>query len=369
MRRHSDALVDVLSGSFDRTISVNVFHGPDRVKENLRFESWSLSGDLDNEIACTGSGTIVYDSVHGESLVPEGTKGVLSPFRATLELVMTVSAGRFVESVSLGMFDLTRIRSAWDATADVNGVERVVASRVQVEFQSLESKLRRWGFRSPEMPRSLISCFDEIRRISGFPVSETVADAAIPADTVWEAKQGGRLEAVQRLARVLGGVAVVDSAGALTIIPDAIGAKVGDLWLGSRGTVVDVGYEVDAETVYNVVVGHFEDDNRNEIWSVAEKTIGDLAADGLFGENTRYYSSDFVKTREQAQSAVDSILALSTGSQQYDVPIQCHINPLVELGDVLALNGWVRPLTGRLVSFQMSDAELMTVTLRVSRPL
>jgi hypothetical protein len=369
MRRHSDALLDVLSGSFDRSIVVNVFHGADRVKSDLRFESWSLSGDLDNEIACTGSGTIVYDSVHGESLVPEGTKGVLSPFRATLELVMTINAGRFSESVSLGMFDLTKIRSAYDVTAEVAGVERVVASRVQVEFQSLDAKLRRWGFRSPEMPVQLESCFDEIRRISGMPVNETVADAAIPTQTVWEAKQGGRLDAVQRLARVLGGVALVDSAGALTIIPDEVGEKVGDLYLGARGTVVDVGYEVDTESVYNVVVGHFEDDDRNEIWAVAETTVGDLAVDGPYGENTRYYSSDFVKTQAQASTAVASILALSTGSQQYDVPIQCHINPLVELGDVLELNEWVRSLTGRLVAFQMSESELMSITLRVTRPL
>jgi hypothetical protein len=369
MRRHSDALLDVLTGSFDRTVTVNVLHGPDRVKEGLRFESWSLRGDLDSEIACTGSGVIVYDSVNGESLVPEGTKGVLSPFRATLELVMTISAGKFSESVSLGLFDLDRITSAYDTVADVTGREVVTASRVAVEFSSLDSRVRRRGFRSPEHPASLDSCFDELRRITGFPVRESVADAPIPASTVWEAKQGGRLDAVQRLGNVLGGIPVVDSAGAFTIIPDELGDVVGTLRLGDRGTVTDVGYEVDTEEVYNVVVGHFEDDNRNEIWSVAQVTLGDLAVDGLFGENTRYYSSDFVKTQEQADTAVASILALSTGSQQYDVPIQCHINPLVELGDVLELDGWTRPLVGRLVAFSMSNTELMNVDLRVERPL
>jgi hypothetical protein len=45
------------------------------------------------------------------------------------------------------------------------------------------------------------------------------------------------------------------------------------------------------------------------------------------------------------------------------------VNPLGELGDVLELNEWVRPLTGRLVSFQLSDSELMSLTLRVTRPL
>lgn len=369
MRRHSDELLDVLSGSFSRSVTVNVFHGPDRVKEGLRLESWSLVGDLDNEVTTTGSGVIVYESVNGESLVPVGTKGVLSPFRATLELVMTVTAGGFSESVSLGLFDLTAVPSAVDVSATVLGREVATVSRVAVEFASLDSRIRRWGFRSPEHPPTLDSCFGEIRRITGMPVVESVADREIPTSTVWEAKQGGRLEAVQKLAAVLGGVPVVDSAGAFTVVPDEITDPVGRLRLGDRGTVTDVGYEVDTDSVYNVVVGHFEDEERNEIWAVAEVTIGDLATSGPYGENTRYYSSDFVRTQEQADSAVQSILALSTGSQQYDVPVQCHISPVAELGDVMELTGWVRPLVGRLVSFSMSESELMTVTLRTVRQL
>lgn len=369
MRQHSDGLRDVLSGSFDRQVTVNVFHGVERVKEGLRLESWTLRGDLDAQVACTGSGVIVYESVKGESLVPEGTKGVLSPFRATLELVMTVTAGRFEESVSLGLFDITSIPSAFDVYADVNDQRVVVASRVEVEFASLDRRVLRRGFRSPEHPPSLTSCFDELRRITGFPVEQTVDDQPIPANIVWEPKQGGRLEAVQRLGDILGGIPVVNSSGAFTIIPDEVGDPVGELWLGSNGTVVDVGYSVDTDTVYNTVVGHFEDDNRTEIWAVAEVLTGDLAVDGLYGENTRYFSSEFVKTKAQAETAVQSVLALATGSQQYDVPVQCHINPLVELGDVLELKGWVRPLVGRLWAFAMSSTELMTVTLRVERPL
>src|SRR3546814_20101955 len=99
--------------------------------EGLRFESWSLDGDLDNDIPITGTGVIVHDSVAaGESLVPVGTKGVLSPFRATLELVMHVTAGGFSESVSLGIFDLVRIPSAYDTTATLDRQRRVMGKRV-----------------------------------------------------------------------------------------------------------------------------------------------------------------------------------------------------------------------------------------------
>src|SRR3546814_10794582 len=153
------------------------------------------------------------------------------------------------------------------------------------------------------------------------PVVETVEDKPIPGSTVWEPKQGGRLEAVQKLADVLGGIPLVNSVGAFTSVPDEVGEPVGELTLGARGTVVDVGYEVDTDTVYTAVVGQFEDDQRNEIWAVAEQQDGDHAAGGLFGENTRYSSSDLVKTQAQANSAVRSILALSVGSQEYETGI------------------------------------------------
>lgn len=369
MRDHNDDFLNVLSGSFERRLFVNVFHGSDRVLEDVAFESWSLDADMSAEVCTSGSGVVVYQSVAGESLTPTGTKGILSPFRATLELVMEISAGGYTRRVSLGLFRVTRIPSATDYTAVVNGVEKVIASRVAVEFLSLDESVRRRGFRSPENPPSLASCYEEIRRITDMPVEETVADAAIPASTTWEAKQGGRLEAVHTLGDALGGTAVVNSAGAWTIIPDEIGDPVGTLSLGDLGTVLDVGAEIDTDTVYNVVVGVFEDANRAPIYSVATAPAGDLQVGGLYGENTRYYSSDFVKTQAQADSAVQSILDLSIGSQQYDVQIQCHINPLVELGDVLELTGWSRPIVGQLRKISMSDGAYMNVTLRVNREL
>jgi len=368
VRRHTDALLDVLSGSFERDVTVNVYHGSVRVQEGLRLESWSLSGDLDNEVVCTGAGVIVYESVKGESLVPVGTEGVLSPFRATLELIMTVSAGDFTESVSLGLFLLTRVPSAHDFTADRNGSAVVVASRVTVEFRSLDERVRRWGFRSPEHPQSS-SCWDELRRITGMPVKETVADATVSASVLYEAKQGGRLAAVQLLGDSLGGVPVVDSSGAWVVIPDVVGDPVGVLRLGVQGTVTDVGYEVSTDDVFNVVVGQFESEDRAEIWVVKEAGNGDLSPSGLFGENTVYVSDDRVKTLADAIVRVDQALAQYTSSQQYDVPIQCHINPVVELGDVVELEGWTRSLSGRLVRFSMSESELMTVVLRTARAL
>src|SRR3546814_20364587 len=121
----------------------------------------------------------------------------------------------------------------------VAGVDVVVASRVQVEFRSLEERVRRRGFRSAEHPASLGSCWDEIRRITGMPVVETVEDKPIQGSSVWEPKPGGRLEAVQKLADVLGGIPPVNSVGAFPIVTEDVGWPGGEWPRGCGGLAVD----------------------------------------------------------------------------------------------------------------------------------
>jgi hypothetical protein len=368
VRQHTPELLPVLTGSFTRRLFANVFHGTNRVLEDVPFESWSLTGDIDAKVKYWGAGAIVCTTKDGKSLSPIGTAGILSPFRMRLELVMEITAADFRERVSLGMFRATAVPRSKDTNAIVNGDVVTTASRVEVTFHSLEENVRRRGMRFPEQPPTGASCFSEIRRLTDMPVQETVDDVAAPPIT-YEAKQEGRLNAVGMLADELGGVPIVNSAGAWVIIPDEIGEPVAELHLGKNGTVTDVGNEIDTDTIYNCVVGIFEDNLRNPIYSVAEVTTGPLAVGGDYGENTRYYASDKVTTQEQADSAVKAILALSTGAQEYDVPIQCHVNPLIELGDVTALLGWTRDLTGRVVRVALSDSALMNVTLRVPRSL
>lgn len=369
MRQFTSALVDVLTGSFERELSVNVFTGSDRVLTGGRFEAWQLESDLNGKVCSSGSGVVVKESTAGESLVPVGTKGVLSPFRARLELVMTIRAGEFVEAISLGMFRVTAIPSAVDFYATHEGKEVVVASRVEVKFSSLDEDVARRGFVFPEQSRTNVSAFGEIRRLSGMPVQETVPDVMMPSLKVWEARRGGRLDAVLELGNVLGGSAVVNSRGAWVVVPDAIGSPVATLQLGELGTVLEVSDEIETASVYNEVVGTFEDVNGQPIYAVARVTMGDLSVTGPYGTNTLYHSDDKVKTQTQADLVVQSVLAKSIGSQQYDVQVQCHVNPLVELGDVVQLLGWKRNLVGKVVKTSLSDSAYMNVTLRVDREL
>ncbi|WP_433584543.1 hypothetical protein [Microbacterium hydrocarbonoxydans] len=369
MRHGSNQLSDTLSSTFERELKVNIYNGTERVLEGERFESWQLDADLGAKVCTSGSGVLVHESVMGESLSPVGTKGLLSPFRARIEPVLTVRDGDFEESISLGMFRATGVPATSDTLVEFQGEEVVSASRVGIRFESLDEDTRRWGFRSPEQSPAGASAFGEIRRLTGMPVEQTVPDVPMPTIKVWEARKGSRLDAVLELGRILGGSAVVNSRGAWIIVPDAVGDPVATLRLGELGTVLDVADEIDTEEVYNEVVGAFEDANGNPIRAVAEVTSGDLAVTGNYGRNTQYYSSDLVKTQEQAQTAVQALLDISTGSQVYDVQIQCHVNPLVEIGDVVKLEGWKRPLIGRLRRVSMSDSAYMNVTIRVHREL
>lgn len=369
MRQGSAELIKVLSGSFERELTVNVFNGPNRVLVGERFDSWQLSSDLGGKVCSSGSGVVIHESVHGESVSPSGTHGVLSAFRARVEPVMTIRTGGFSESVSLGTYRVISNPTVMDATAVFDGEEVVVASSVGVDFLSLDEDVNRWGFRFPEQSSAGASAFGEIRRFTGMAVEQTVPDVALPSVKVWEAKQGGRLDAVLELGRILGGSAVVNSRGAWVIIPDVVGAPVATLRLGEFGTVLDVADEIDTDTVYNEVVGSFEDDAGNPFYSIAAVEDGDLSIGGDYKPNTRYYANDVIKTQAQGDAAVRSVLDLSIGSQQYDVQIQCHVNPLVEVGDVVALEGAKRPLVGQLRKVSLSDSAYMNVTMRVHREL
>lgn len=369
MRQHSEALEDVLSGSFERELTVDVFNGANRVMTRARFESWQLDADLGRNIPVQGRGVVVAESELGESLVPVGTEGVLSPFRARVEPILTIRAGDFAESISLGIHRVVAVPTAVDSTAEIDGRTVVTASRVGLKFESLESDVERRGFRDPVQSNAGVSIYEEIRKFTGMAVEETVPDVALPTLKVWEAKQGGRLDAVLELGRALNGTAVVNSRGAWHVIPDEIGEPVATLRLGPLGTVLDVADEIDTDTVYNEVVGVYEAEDGTPIYSVARVQSGPLSVDGPYGVHTRYHASDLVKTQAQGDAAAQSVLDQSIGSQQYDVQIQCHINPIVEIGDVVELEGWKRQLVGQLRQVNLGDSAYMTVVMRVNREL
>lgn len=367
-RPHSDALKAALRGSFQRRLIVDVYHGSERVAQDLAGSAWSFDGDLYAEVKHSGTMTITHQAIAGESLVPEGLEGTLAPLRAKLLLLMEISAGEFSETVTLGVVRVDRIVDAYDRTATIGDREVVVASVVRLDFVSLEDDVAGAGFHSPEQAPSTASAFDELRRILDLPVVENVPDKAIPAATAYEARHGGRLKAAQQLSAILGGIGVVSPTGVWTIVPDVPTGPALELALGEDGTVVDVPFAIDTKDVYTTVVGNFETADRKPIYSKKTFPSGPLADRSLIPDRVKYVTSDQVRTQAAADEFVQAQLQASL-IHRYQAPVQCVVNPLVELGDPAEVIGHTRALTGRVVKYALSESALMTITLEASREL
>lgn len=368
MRVHGESLAQVLTGSFSTRLIADVFYGAERRLADLPVGSWELKWDSEARIKSGGSLTVEYTSDLAESLSPSEFTDILAPFGQELNLLMEVSAGEFKETVQLGHYRITAVPDARDEHMKLLGRTLTIGSRVSLTLVDRMVAVERAGFRSEQSPPSLVSCWAEIQRLTGMQVLRSVADKAIPTSVVYLAEQGGRLKAVQELARTLGGVAYVTPDGAVSVLPDEAGPVVGALTLGSSGTILDVAHSMESDGVYNEVVGNFEDDERNPIYAVKALTSGPLSIDGPYGPYTRYYSSPYVKTQAAADSAVAAILTQVSSTQTYRVPVQCLVNPLIEDGDVVTVE---RPeggvLTGRVVSHKFGSSNLMSLDLDVQR--
>lgn len=392
--RSVEGVAGVVADGFSRVLQIDVLHGTDLVG-TAQATSWSLDGDLDVDPKTTGRFRIVHPSVHGESWVPRGVDGVLSPFRATLLLTEVISAGEFERRVPLGLFDVVRVPFAQDVTATVGarwvetfttvddlfteqfteefpgesvyaageyvgGREVVAASIVDVEVESLDGRVLGASFRSPR--KSLASAWAEWRAVGLLPVVETVPDVTVPVK-VWPAEAGSRLDDVQTVARALGGVPVVDSSGQW-VLADGNTPTV-TLTLGEHGTVVDLSSEVTLDGFFNVVVGDYEDANGKPLRSVWVAP-GHLSPEALGRELVTYRTSDTVTTLAQANADTAAYGALVT-SQETDVEVTCVYHPLLELGDHVTVDG--ADVSGVAVRVQVSDRATMRVVVRVRRQL
>ena len=365
MRPHSDLLSEVLSGSFDVKLHVDVFSGTDRVIRNLNVTDWSLGWDYSN-IGFTGSLNVVEQTDEGVSLIPRGPYGVLSPHAgARVLILMEIMAGAFTETVQLGWARIIKYSDAKDTVVTVDGRRVVTATEIRLELAGIEIGVLRDGLAAPQQPPAGATCYSEIRRLSGLPMFETLPDQSVPALT-YEAKQGGRWDACLELAKHLGGVLYVTSQGGLTVHDPDVALSL-ELAVGDDGTIHDYTQSADTDAVYNVVHGSFEDDAGNPIYATAELRDGPMRAGGEYGRYARYYSSDFVKTRAAAQSAVQAILSQYTWGELYEVPVTCIVNPLVEVGDRVKATTTETTVEGIVTSVQLRPGALMQITLEVAR--
>jgi hypothetical protein len=365
MRTHSDELEAVLlTGSFSTRLIVDAFAGPDRTITDLGAAGWDLRWDREGDLKSAGTLAVVHMTDEGTTVVPSEVTDPLAPFGQEVNILMEISAGDFSETVQIGYYRLGAGDGASDEYADVGDRRVVTSSSLRLQLEDRLSAVKRRGFRSEENPAST-SGWDELARITGLQVVRSLADITLSEEFVYAAVKGGRLAAVRTIAFLIGGTEYTTPDGALSVLPATPGDVVGRLVLGEDGTIDGEDLGMDSSEVFNVVVGDFETVDRIPIHVVSEAT-GDLAPGGLYSENTYYHSNSAITTEAAAEIEVAAVLAQMSETKARRITVQCVLNPLVELGDVLEVerrDGSL--LTAQVVKYRYGTSSLMTLEMDV----
>lgn len=339
MRVVSDDLRSVLAdGVYDVVWSADLIYDGLPRAQNLLLSAPRFSWDAGAQIQGRGSATVVWDDVFAQSVVPRDIGDMFSPFGAELQVDVLVSAGEFVERVSMGRFVLDSVPSAVEyAIANPRGGEPlVVESTVSLSLADYFLRVSRDSFAFPTSPRSS-SMWDEAQRLTGLPVFRSIPDRTLPTAITYDED---RLDALEKVFGPSNAWPALTSSGALTAMPKTWPAPVGRIEM-----VVDAPLEMRSENVYNRVVvdGKNPDSSGPVLRAVAEIQDGYLRArnaDGSrspFGGNTYRYSSDFLTTQAQCQQTADDLLSQVSRIRSVTRRIVEPFNPLRELGDVLVL--------------------------------
>ncbi|MEF3322311.1 hypothetical protein PV375_01205 [Gulosibacter sp. GYB002] len=361
----SDLLIFMSPGR-ELRLRVDVLRDGIRVSEELAPEGFTptafeVSWDLSGEIKQVAHVNIVYAHRYGESIVPRDFEAMLGPWGNDIDLTLEARLGEQIASVPVGQLMITAVPEATDSSGKyrLQGRRIVTGSMLTIRAKSQDERIRRNGFSQVTLKPTKISSWDEIVRLTGMLVARNVPDKS-PPQLEYERAQGDRLKQVHALAAHLGGVAVVDAYGVLNIVPDTVGEPVARL----EGTILEAPYSVESDDVYNEVIGSFEDEARNPIVvEPARITSGPLAVGGPYGTYSRFYASEFVKTKAAAQSALQKILQ-QVSKPSFAQKFTAMLDPRMEIGDtwtIVTPNG--EEITGLVTAIKW-DGDVMEGTLQ-----
>jgi hypothetical protein len=367
VRPASDLFGQVIGGTRSVRLIVDVFYDDEPTFEDLPVSDWSLAWDLESELKSTGDLTVAYTSQAGESLTPRGFLDTLAPYGQQVNVLVEVSAGAgFTEVLQLGRYRIAQAPEASDTYFQFLGRTLSAGSLVKLTVDDLLSNVKRAGFHQPEPPILTDTIWGEIQRITGLPVNPSLPDKATPSGLIYQNNTGGRLAAFQDLTSALGGIGVTNSFGEVTAIPfDVDPTPVAVLAMGDNGRVISASTGLDADNLYNVVVGEYQYPDGTPIPVEPAKATGTLAPDGPFGESTFYDKSDTIDTLEAAQARVQTVLNQLIASNTFRITLSCIADYRLEQGDVATFQSMTGAVTGRIISIKFTADGLMEVVLDV----
>jgi len=348
-----------------------VFQEGHRVFQSLPLQDVSTTDDATAQVQYTGQLTFAYQDERGNSIAPYGIDDALSPFGNQVALYLTVSVGSFVERVLVGRYLITstpQINTVWGW---FQGKKIAKGETLQVQIGDFFARTQRNQFDNPTSPPSLASCWSEIARLTGLPITRMVADKPIP-NTV--AYQSDRLSAVYSIATVMDATPFVLPNGSVGARPNDWPDPVDTILGGDGGTLISAPRAMDNQNVYNALIVR---DVSGNILASAEVLDGPLRtknADGSlspYGRVPYYYSDPQITTPDQALAWVTKYLPHYSTLRGMQVTVTEAINPLRDLGDVvtvkrIASGHAVEQFDGRVQQIQRSG-KTQTTTLAVGQ--
>lgn len=339
MRDVSQGLLDVLAdGLYDVAWAADLIYDGVPRAQNLALLDPSFSWDAGAQIQGKGSCGILWDDALAQitrTIVPRDIGDMFSPFGAELQVDVLISAGSFVERVSMGRFVLDSVPSAveYAIAHPLGGEPVVVESTVRLDLADYFLRISRDSHAFPTSPKST-SMWDEAQRLTGLPVFRSVPDRTLPTTITYDED---RLDALEKVFGPSNAWPALTPSGALTARPKTWPDPVGRI-----ERVLDAPLEMRSENVYNrvVVEGKNPDSSGPVLRAVAEITDGFLRtrnADGSrspFGGNTFEYRSDMLTTQQACQTYADELLPQVSRIRSVTRRLVEPFNPIRELGDV-----------------------------------
>lgn len=332
----------------------------------VREGSLSFSGDAQIQ----AKGTVGLSKDAG-NLVPKFRTDPLAPFGQELVIERTVTVGQQTWGIPLGRYRIVEVPSSreyfrrfptQDPFNPANPPSLVVGWAVKLSLADRFEAIVANDFLQTEGPKAGNTVWQELRRLSPYPIEVSLPDAAIPAGVAYQS----RIDAIQKLMAAIGGVPHLTRQGVLT-------ARPADAWLTSTTPVFEINGTIDVDDswsmdLYNQVQVK-SSSGANEL--VAFRQITDesdpLAVTRPIGGRTYKYSSPLLDTQAKVNAAAETVLKRVSGRQSKTVKVTCLPRPDIELGDygVVVDDVAQREIVGEVVSmsFSMNPTAPMTLEL------
>lgn len=324
----------------------------------------SLSFDADGQIKARGSLFLTRD---GASMVPKSMTDPLASFGQEVTITRTISqSGELIASIPMGRFRITKLPDtkeyfrrfpSRDPGNPDNDMRLVVGWSAQIDFQDRFEPIIADDFMVADAPPTGATCYSELRRISPFPIIETLPDKPVPAGITYSS----RIAAIKLLINTLGGEPGFTRQGALTARPLNSWMTATETMFEINGTVSmddSMSNEIRNQVALKSSVGG------NDLVAYASITdMSDPRAVGRMGGRT-YRDTLPLDTQAALDAAAWTTLERVSTRLAKTVRFTCLPRPELDLGDF----GVVRdPQSGREVvgeisklSFSMDPTALMS---------